>query len=161
DPAFVPPYDASLLLDTDFRTTLPLVPPAPPSRAKGWRAFPISTTGTTGLAVRKGAELLIGYGLEDEKSGTVIEAGSRAILAQEIRNARGGHYTFTVKLAGVSSSRDEFEKSFLANVTCRLVLFRFRDANKDVRAAQELASAEFRPSFGKTEAFKVDKFLGS
>jgi hypothetical protein len=105
--------------------------------------------------------LLIGCGLEDEKVGTVIEAGSRAILAQEIRNARGGHYTFTVNVTGVSSSRDEFEKVFLANVTCRLVLYRFRDTNKDVRLAQELASAEFRPSFGLAEAFSVDKFLGS
>jgi hypothetical protein len=160
DPSFVPPFDASLLLDTDFRSNLPLVPPNPPSRAKGWRAFPIGVKGVAGLAVRKGAELLIGYGLE-EKSGPVIEAGARALLAQEIRNARGGHYTFAVKVAGIGSSRDEFEKSFLNNFTCRLVLFRFRDTNKDIRAAQELASAEFRPSFGKTETFEVDKFLGS
>jgi hypothetical protein len=161
DAGFVPPFDASLLLDTDFRANLPLVPPAPPSRAKGWRASPISTKASAGLAVRKSAELLIGYGLEDASAGAVIQAGSRALLAQEIRNARGGHYIFTVTVAGVGSSRDEFEQSFLANVTCRLVLFRFRDTNKDARAAQELASAEFRPSFGKAEAFKVDKFLGS
>ncbi len=32
---------------------------------------------------------------------------------------------------------------------------------KDPRTVSELASAEFRPSFGKTEAFKVDRFLGS
>jgi hypothetical protein len=161
DPAFVPPFDASLLLDTEFRAKLPLVPPAPFSRAKGWRAFPISAKAIAGLAVRKGAELLIGYGLEDEKAGTEIEAGSRALLAQEIRNARGGHYTFAVQAAGVGSSRDEYEKSFLANFVCRLVLFRFRDTKKDVRAAQELASAEFRPAFGTTETFKADKFLGS
>ena len=161
DLAFVPPYDASLLLDTDFRSNLPLVPSAPPSRAKGWRAFPISAKNAAGLAVRKGPELLIGYGPDDERVGAVIGAGSRALLAQEIRNARGGHYTFAVTAAGVGSSRNEFEKSFLANFTCRLVLFRFRDTNKDVRAAEELASAEFRPSFGKTETFQVDKFLGS
>lgn len=161
DPAFVPPFDASLLLDTDFRANLPLVPPAPLSRAKGWRAFPIWTKTATGLAVRKGTELLMGYGLEDEKAGALLEAGARALLAQEIRNARGGHFTFTVKVAGVGSSRDEFEKSFLDNLTCRLVLFRFRDTKKDPRTAEELGSAEFRPSFGKTETFKVDKFLGS
>ncbi len=161
DPAFVPPFDASLLVDTDFRSKFPLVPPAPLSRAKGWRAFPIWAMNDTGLAVRKGTELLVGYGLEGEKVGAVIEAGARAILAQEIRNARGGHYAFAVTVAGVGSSRGEFEKSFLGNYTCRLVLFRFRDTNKDVRAAQELATAEFRPSFGKTETFKVDKFLGS
>jgi hypothetical protein len=83
------------------------------------------------------------------------------LLAQEIRNARGGHYTFTVSVTGVGSSRDEFDKTFLANLTCRLVLFRFRDTKKDVRTVEELGSAEFRPSFGQTESFKVNRFLGS
>ena len=32
---------------------------------------------------------------------------------------------------------------------------------KDVRKVDELSSAEFRPSLGKTETFRVDKFLGS
>src|SRR5262245_19158291 len=41
DVAFVPPYDASLLLDTAFDPKLPLVPPSPPTREKGWRARPI------------------------------------------------------------------------------------------------------------------------
>ncbi|HJZ59273.1 MAG TPA: DUF1501 domain-containing protein [Gemmataceae bacterium] len=162
DPAFVPPYDASLLLDTDFRADLPLLPSAPTSRQKGWRAFPIWTTEAAGLAVRKEtAALRIGYGLGDGKAGAVVEARSRALLAQEIRNARGGHYTFTVRAAGEGSSAEEFEKAFLASVTCHLVLFRFRDTKKDARTVDELASAEFRPAFGKTELFRVDRFLGS
>ncbi len=161
DPAFVPPFDAAPLLDTDFRAKLPLVPAAPPSRDKGWRAAPVWTKATTGLAVRKGTELLIGYGLEDVIAGAALDAGARAVLAQEVRSARGGHYTFTIRAAGVGSSRDEFEKTFLANFACRLVLFRFTDMNKDVRAVSELGSAEFRPSFGTTATFKVDKFLGS
>ena len=83
------------------------------------------------------------------------------MLAQEIRNARGGQYTLTIKAAGIGSSTDEFDKSFLANMTCRLILFRYQNINKDPRTVSELASAEFRPSFGKTETFKVDRFLGS
>ena len=67
----------------------------------------------------------------------------------------------TIKVTGIGSSADEFEKTFLANMTCRLVLFRFANINKDPRAVSELASAEFRPSFDKTETFKVDRFLGS
>ena len=162
DPAFVPPYDPSLLLDTAFQSRLPLVPPVPPSRAKGWRAFPIWTRkAAAGLAIRKeSAGLVMGYGLEAEESGSVIEPGSRALLAQAIRNARGGHYTFSVKVTGVGSL-DEFEKTFLPNMTCRLILFRFRDTKKDPRNVDELASAEFRPSFEKRETFKVDRFLGS
>jgi hypothetical protein len=153
DPNFVPPYDDALLVDTEFQSNLPLVPPSPPSRNKGWRASPT-------LAIRKESNgVVIGYGLDD--TPTLIEPGSRCILAQEIRSARGGHYTFTVKISGEGSSAADFEKSFLANLTCRLVLFRFKDTNKDPRHVDELASGEFRPSFGKTETFKVDKFLGS
>lgn len=163
DPAFVPPYDASLLLDTDFKANLPLVPPAPPQRDKGWRAFPLWTpTTAAALAVRKEPTgLVVGYGLEKERAGSVVEAGTRATIAQEIRNARGGQYAFTVKVAGEASSADEFEKTFLAHFTCRLVLFRFRDMHKDPRTVEEMASAEFRPVFGKSEMFKVERFLGS
>jgi hypothetical protein len=162
DVAFVPPYDSSLLLDTDFSAPLALVPPAPPSRQKGWRAFPLLTKqNPAGFAIRKDAGLVMGYGLENAKSGSIIEAGTRLILAQEIRNARGGHYTCTVKITGEGSSADEFNGNFLTNMTCSLLLFRFRDTNKDPRKVDELASAEFRPSFGETQTFKLDRFLGS
>lgn len=158
DPAFVPPFDASFLLDMDFASPLPLVPPAPPSRQKGWRAFPIWSKENSGtLTVRKRSALQIGL----DAGTAIIEAGARAIVAQEIRNARGGNYTFTIKAEGEAANADEFEKSFLANFTCRLLLFRFRDIDKDPRTVEVLASAEFRPAFGKVETFKVDRFLGS
>jgi hypothetical protein len=154
DVSLVPPYDDSRLTDADFGPKVPLVPAAPPSRAKGWRADPI---GSKALAARKGAGgVRIG-----PARGARVEAGARCVLAQEIRNARGGHYTFTVEANGEAATAEEFEKGFLAHFTCRLVLFRFRDVNKDVRAVDELASAEFRPEFGKPKKFKVARFLGS
>jgi hypothetical protein len=159
DLAFVPPYDSSLLLDVDFDPKRPLLPPAPPSRAKGWRASPLWAKGAAGLCVRKEGGVETGYG--HDGSGTTLEPAARALLAQEIRNARGGRYVFRITAAGFGSSAEEFEKVFLANVRCRLVLFRFKNMNKDPREAGELASAEFRPSFGKTETFEVDRFLGS
>jgi hypothetical protein len=163
DVAFVPPFDASLLLDTAFDPKLPLVGPSPPTREKGWRAHPIWTGHTgNGLAIRKKPNgLVVGYGLGEAKSDGVIEAGARAVLAQEIRNARGGHYTFTVEASGEAASADEFDRGFLANFTCRLVLFRFRDSKKGPRDVNELASVEFRPAFGKPGNFRVDRFLGS
>ena len=54
-----------------------------------------------------------------------------------------------------------FDSIFLANFTCRLTLFRFNNIAKDPRVVSELASAEFRPSFGTVEAFTLDRFLGS
>ena len=161
--AFVPPYDASLLLDTEFDPKLPLVSPSPPTREKGWRANPLWNEKTgNGFAIRKQPNgVVVGYGLGNAKSATVIEAGIRGVLAQEIRNARGGRYAFTVEASGEANSADVFEKGFLANFTCRLVLFRFRDLSKDPRNVDELASAEFRPMFGKLSKFQIDRFLGS
>lgn len=157
--ALVPPYDDSLLVDPHLDVQLPLIPPTPPTRQKGWRADPIRNENTPGaFSVRKGDRgLLIGY----EGAGVEIPAGLRGVLAQEIRNARGGQYTFTIEAEGQGSSAQEFESVFLANFTCRLVLFRFRDTNKDVRSVQELASVDFRPSYGKLERFQLDRFLGS
>jgi hypothetical protein len=152
DVNFVPPYDASWLLDTKFDPKRPLVAAAPPSREKGWRAAPLAASG---FAIQKGEKgALIGY------DALPVAEGARGVLAQEIRNARGGHYTFTVEATGEANTAQEFE-SFLANFTCRLVLFRFRDQNKDLREGDELASAEFRPAFGKPTRFQVDRFLGS
>jgi hypothetical protein len=94
--AFVPPFDSRLLLDTDFGENLPLVPPAPPTRDKGWRASPI-WDGKRGnqLAVRKEPSgLVMAYGLGASSTATALEADARCVLAQEIRNARGGHYAF-------------------------------------------------------------------
>jgi hypothetical protein len=163
DAAFVPPYDSSLLLDRAFDTGLPLVSPALPTRRKGWRADPIWGAKTAhGLAVRKDANsVVLGYGLGDPETGVRVEAGTRCVLAQEIRNARGGQYTFTIEAMGEASSEGEFVNGFLANFTCRLILFRFRDPRKDPREATELAGKEFQPEFGKVGRFSLDRFLGS
>jgi hypothetical protein len=84
------------------------------------------------------------------------------LLAQEIRNARGGHYTFTVQASGGGTSREFFERTFLPHFTCRLVLFRFADAAKDPSRATILASSYFRPAFGDSATtFEVNRFLGS
>jgi len=152
DPTFVPEFDANWLLDADFSTSLPLVPASPPSRNKGWRAFPLWTKESKGIAVRK-------------ENGSVVirlrDGNDRAILAQEIRNARGGHYTFAIEATGEAATAAQFEQQFLANFACRLLLIRFCDMNKDPREADILATAEFKPEFGKSSTFKVDRFLGS
>jgi hypothetical protein len=153
DQAFVPPYDPAPILDTSFDARRPLIPAAPPTRDKGWRADP--TAGA--LLVRKEVGgVFLGWA-----GGAAVSTGARAVLAQEIRNARGGRYTFTVRAAGEAATADGFEKEFLASVTCRLVLFRFRDATKDVRAVDELAVAEFRPAFEAMGVFRVERFLAS
>lgn len=163
DVTFVPPYDSSLLLDIGFDTEHALIALDPPTRSKGWRADPIwSEKKAGGLVCHKDAKgIVMGYGLRDMKEGIRIEAESRCMLAQEIRNARGGQYTFTVEALGEGTSEEEFVHGLLANLTCRLVLFRFRDTSKDPRTATELAATEFRPEYEKTGRFSLVQFLGS
>jgi hypothetical protein len=164
DPAFVPPYDTRLLLDTDFRSIRELVPTLPPSRARGWRASPLADG--NGLDVRLGGagQVLLGFGLAGGAAVPAVAAGSRALLAQEIRSARGGHYAFTVQASGGGTSAESFQNVFLAHFTCRLVLFRYADLAKDPGRAQVLATADFRPEFGDgrtAQSHAVDRFLGS
>jgi hypothetical protein len=166
DPAFVPPYNNQPLVDTDFTSDRPLLAPAPLTRAKGWRAAPIWEAGDA-LAVRRRVgerQVVLGFGLGNGTAVPALAQGSRAILAQEIRSARGGHYTFTVRASGGGTSEEYFRDVFLTNFTFRLVLFRFADAAKDPRRVQELASAPFQPPFGDADAaraFTVERFLGS
>jgi hypothetical protein len=168
DPAFLPPYDTRLLLDTDFQSDRPLLAVAPPTRAKGWRAVPLwQEAAADSLSVKRpGAEglVVLGFGLGGGVAVPAVEHGARALLSQEIRSARGGHYTFTVRASAGGTSADYFEKVFLANFTCRLLLFRFADSGKDPRRATVLASADFRPDFGDGKApatYSVARFLGS
>ena len=167
DPAFVLPYDNSLLMDTDFQSGRALLAPAPLTRARGWRASPLWDQDAGNVfSVKRTDErrVVLGFGLGDASSAPGVAQGSRALLAQEIRNARGGHYAFSVQASGGGTSSTFFERVFLANFTCRLVLFRFADAGKDPRSVQVLASADFQPRFGDGTAaatYSVSRFLGS
>lgn len=152
DVALVPAYDSSLVIDTDFASKLPLVACAPASREKGWRADPLSGA----LAVRKdGQGAFVGFA-----AGAEVPQGSRAVLAQEVRNARGGNYTFTIEACGEAATADEFA-AFAAHFECKLTLIRFANAKKDPREATDLGSVAFKPEFGKAKPFTVDRFLGS
>jgi Protein of unknown function (DUF1501) len=165
DLAFVPPYDTRLLTDADFHSGRALLPTAPPTRDRGWRAAPLwDAASGNAFSVRLDDErrVLLGFGQAGGAAAPPLSQGSRALLAQEIRNARGGHYTFTVQASGGGASRDAFESVFLANFTCRLVLFRYADASKDPSRMTVLASADFRPAFGDAAApYEVNRFLGS
>lgn len=169
DLAFVPPYDERKLLDTDFHMEQPLIDVASTTRDKGWRATPVwnhsdaKATAPTGLAAERvgGAKphVRLGY-LSDTPAASNT---SRVILAQEIRNARSGHYTFTIRAAGQAATAADFT-TFLQQHTFKLSLFRYSTPAKDATQVQELASERFTPVFdsaGKTEKFTLSSFLGS
>ncbi len=153
DVSLVPPYDTRLLLDTDFASTKSLLACSPPSREKGWRAWPLEGH----FQVFKEKEgIFIGW----RTDGTIAE-GETAVLSQEIRNARGGNYTFSVEATGVADHLDLFERNFSGHFECRLSLIRYRDMKKDPREAVDLGSTVFQPVWGKKKTFIVDRFLGS
>lgn len=156
DPAFVPPFDTRLLYDTEFRDQQPLIAVEPPSRVKGWRGW-----SQPGLLVAKSAgRAELKFATEGLVEPPTIASGSRAMLAQEIRDARGGQYTFKVRAAALAASAEEFD-GIAAGLRARLVLFRFHNMQKDPRAVSELASIEFRPVVGESREFVLDRFLGS
>ena len=69
-----------------------------------------------------------------------------------------------MRASGGGTSAEDFADVFLANFTCRLVLFRFADSAKDPRNVVVLGSADFRPAFGDgtdAAAYSVERFLGS
>lgn len=168
DLAFVPPYDASLLVDTDFQATQPFLPAGVESRAKGWRATApvVGATPTAMLQVTRVAKpdhgAMFELAMHDEKSE--LPDGARAILAQEIRNARGGRYTFTVDLAGTSTTPEFFTETIARRFVFRLTLFRFATSAKDPGNVQVLASETFSPTADgrdKPRSFLISAFLGS
>lgn len=164
---FVPPFDARKILDADFRSDTPLVAVSPPSRTPGWRASPlVESSKTPGLKVERiaGNRPAVRLGLSLVDDATAIAPKSRAILAQEIRNARGGHYTFTIQASGGGASAAYFEATIRRHFGCRLVLFRFSDSEKNPLRIEELAAEPFVPTFapdGAPQSFTVSKFLGS
>jgi hypothetical protein len=165
DERLVPPYDGTLLVDTDF-AAMKLLQVAPPTREKGWRADPLPAAEQGGWCVRTAAEPRPHIRLELAGDATSRPAGTgtRMMLAQEIKSARGGHYTFTVRVSGGGSSKEAFKQLIEETLTCRLVLFRFANSKKNPLEAQELASAPFQPLFGgfdRPVEFSVSKFLGS
>lgn len=156
DPSFVPPFDTRLLFDTDFRDALPLVLAESASRAKGWRAW-----WQPGLGVVKSGgvcEFVLSSGSGAGEQS--LSAGSRCLLAQEIRSARGGLYGLRVR-AGVDLGSVLATERLLERFRFRLVLYRFQNMQKDPRAIQELAAVEFRPRAGEVVEFVLERFLGS
>ena len=167
DENFVPPFDAKLLVDVDFRAAK-LFAVTPASREKGWRADPLWAKDASGLqALVDGSprpHVRLGVLHVPGDKEVRLPAGSKVVLAQEIRSARGGHYKFIVRASGQGSSRETFDRWFRKDLACRLVLFRFNNESKNPLEVSELAAESFQPVFGdfaEPAEFTVSRFLGS
>jgi hypothetical protein len=168
DDRICPPYDTSLLADIEF-TEQRLLPVSPVTRDKGWRANPLAVARAGGFAVRVTAETTphaqLGWFATDENTRQEPSGGQKIILAQEIKSARGGQYTLTIRAGGGGSSEEAYARWFQGPLTCRLVLFRFANTNKNPLESDELASSSFQPSYLRAgeqpSEFTLSRFLGS
>jgi Protein of unknown function (DUF1501) len=153
-------FDTSLLLNTEFQDPVPLFRVDRGSRPKGWRASPILAAHDGGFGVRleesagsgvrgseskhKGAQhVSIGIGASGA-AATVVQKRDRAVLGQEMRNPRAGRFTFTVEACLLGASRELCEL-FAKQFACRLVIYRFADAEKNPLKRQELGTLTFQP----------------
>jgi hypothetical protein len=161
-------FDTSLLLNTDFSKPVPLYPVDRGSRPKGWRAAPLLNRDGGHFGVRTQSDsnlpnasgkLHAVLGCRPQPKVTRIGKGDRAILAQEMRNPRAGRFTFTVDACLVGPTREACEQ-FQKHFTCRLVIYRFADADKNPLKRQELGSLVFQPTpiVGSTPVYAAFEF---
>ena len=165
DESFVPPFDPRPIVDTDFASRK-LIDATTLSNAKGWRATPLaSAAASSGLTVSVASDFVrMGVSRTPGSTSISVPANTKMVLAQEVRNARGGFYKFTVHVNGQASSPEAFRRWFNATLACRLVLFRFSNQAKSPLEIEELASEAFQPvlgSVGEAKIFTVAKFLGA
>jgi Protein of unknown function (DUF1501) len=168
DERFCLSYDASLLADVDFADQR-LFAVSPLTREKGWRANPLAANSPAGfaacLATQPVPHVRLGWLATAERHEKAPVSSQKIILAQEIKSARGGHYTFTVHAGGGGSSAETFARWFQGPLVCKLVLFRFSNTNKSALEVEELEAAPFQPTFlqpsDQPGEFTLSRFLGS
>jgi hypothetical protein len=170
DVALVPPYDDRKLSNTDFEAGRPLLPVGVRTRFKDWQAAPLldpAQPDAASVRLMKGPaplshggehHLAMGFGLETGRGTGQIAQGTRWMLVQEVRGPQAGAYTLSLHACGGGTSEDVYRDLFLANFTCRLVLFGFTDVKKDPRQVRAYVSLPFQPPFAKGGPEDYQKF---
>jgi hypothetical protein len=141
-PAAVPVFSDALLLNTHFADDLPLFAIGSSSRIRGWQGAPIAAGPEFGVQIASGDDgrfARIGF---DPGAGA-IAAGTRALLAQEVRNPRAGRYTLSIRAR--TAGTPEGIAVLLDAFSFRLVVFGYKNLKKDPQQVREFASLAFRP----------------
>lgn len=168
DVARVPPFDPALLLNADFSSSSLLYPLKQGSRPKGWRASqrPRGLSVVCETASDEGpfaGKSHVAIGLNGTAANSTDSnaqssaAGESAILAQEMRSPRAGTFTFRVRIAG-RGDQELYEKTFLPNFTCQLVIYQYKDETKNPVHRTEFASLTVRPKYAGVEPTAFETF---
>ena len=161
--ALVPEFSDLLLLNTRFEEKVPLQLAGSGKRFKGWQAAPLGDLSkgfALGIALQPNQQHVVMGCLPADGKLTVTQ-GARALLAQEIRNFRAGHYTFTIQASGGGTSREVFDNVIRKHFTCRLVIYRHTEATKSPLKIKEEVSVTFQPEFANDQKFELAKLLDS
>ena len=151
--ARVPPYDDSLLLNTDFRQSVPLHALDIGPRPGGWRAGPlVEFTADDKFGVCRAEtegetpHVSLGFSITGAMPAAGIDEKAQALLAQQVRSPFAGSFLLSLEARCEASSREFFEQVFLKHFTCRLFFYQYTDAKKDPRQRKELSSLTLEPA---------------
>ncbi len=165
--ALVPEFSDVLLLNVGFAEKGPLQLAGSGNRLKGWQAAPVGDIEKGfdfGVALQPAKspegkkQVLLGC-LPAQPAKTALAQGARAMLAQEIRNFRAGHYTFSIRACGGGTSREVFNNVIRKHCTCRLVIYRHTEVTKNPLKMQQVESMTFQPEFAEEAAPKYQNFV--
>ena len=145
----VPPYDESLLLNTEFAHSAPLYSADGPSRPKGWRASPlydpVRGDEPSARLLAGGRQVEMGFGLAGGKANLRIPAGARVILAQEVRSPFSGRFRLTARVSAEAADPKFWADVFQKHFACRLEFYEYTDAAKKPLQRKQLATTTFQP----------------
>ena len=165
--ALVPEFSDVLLLNVGFAEKGPLQLAGSGNRLKGWQAAPVGDIEKGfdfGVALQPAKspegkkQVLLGC-LPAQPAKTALAQAQRAMLAQEIRNFRAGHYTFSIRACGGGTSREVFNNVIRKHCTCRLVIYRHTEVTKNPLKMQQVESMTFQPEFAEEAAPKYQNFV--
>ena len=166
--ALVPEFSEDRLSNLRFEEKTPLQLAGSGKRLKGWQASPLGNADRGfdfGVCLIQSAKrstssthyALIGSLPADGEAPSIAQ-GARAMLAQEIRNFRAGHYTFSIHACGGASSRQLFDDLFRKHFTCELVIYRHTEATKNPLKMKMEVSVPFLPEFSEAGELQYQRF---
>ena len=161
--AFVPEFSDIPLLNLAFEDNVPLHLAGSGKRLKGWQASTLGDLsngfdlGVCLVREKNGQQHAVMGSMPAKGTTASLAPGSRLFLAQEIRNFRAGHYTFTIHACGGGTSRKDFDELFRKHFTCRLVIYRHTEASKSSLKMKEEVSVPFQPEFSEDSTLKFQK----
>ena len=169
-------FDPALMIDGQFENDDPLervedrIPfrawqATPLSGAKPGDGFEIQRVDDVSKSLSGRRHVVMGYGRASGKGAGTVKQGYKAILTQRLNSPRAGLFTLSAKVAASGSSEQYYRDVFQKHFTVRLVLFGYKDLEKNVYDVKEYASIPVIPAFSangtppKYERFECSRKL--